>query len=241
VPRGHATKRERHPQSGDPPRRPVRIETTPVPGLPFGRFAARPARAVWPDRQDRRPRRSRQPRGRSGSPGTRLGRPFGPGFALRPGLIGQKSAPGAKTPFGAHCPLYGARPAQASHCAIGRERPKGRKIGEKAAPARRANGKQAHAMTPPPIKEEERDTAGPPITRRTPEPAGQARHPWRIFHNHRPARRVTKRVYVSSYTDAPGRADMEIRAPRRKGQTPKTPFKDTRSGHMRNRHLIAKP
>jgi hypothetical protein len=84
-----------HPQSGDPPRRPVRIETTPVPGLPFGRFAARPARAVWPDRQDRRPRRSRQPRGRSGSPGTRLGRPFGPGFALRPGLIGRSGAEAA--------------------------------------------------------------------------------------------------------------------------------------------------
>ena len=33
---------------------------------------------------------SRQHRGRSGSPGTRLGRPFGPGFALRPGLIGRK-------------------------------------------------------------------------------------------------------------------------------------------------------
>lgn len=33
-----------------------------------------------------------------------------------------------------------------------RERPRGRRIGEKAASARRANGKQAHAVTPPPIK-----------------------------------------------------------------------------------------
>jgi hypothetical protein len=32
-----------------------------------------------------------------------------------------------------------------------------------------ANGKQSHAVTPPPIKEKESDTAGPPITRRIPD------------------------------------------------------------------------
>lgn len=97
-----------------------------------------------------------------------------------------------------------------------KERPRGRRIGEKAAPARRANGKQAHAVTPPPIKKEESDTADPPITRRTSEPAGQVRRPRCIFRNHRPSRRVTKRVYVSSYVGARRRADMGIRASLRK-------------------------
>ena len=97
-----------------------------------------------------------------------------------------------------------------------KERPRGRRIGEKAAPTCRANGKQAYAVTPPPIKKEESDTADPPITRRTSEPAGQVGRLRCIFCNHRPARRVAKRIYVSSCVGARRRADIEIRASLRK-------------------------
>ena len=65
---------------------------TPRPPLIRGRQARReaPAEPAPRGRPEDRPRQSRQDRSRSGSPGTRLGRPFGPGFALRPGLIGRK-------------------------------------------------------------------------------------------------------------------------------------------------------
>jgi hypothetical protein len=102
------------------------------------------------------------------------------------------------------------------------DRPKGRKIGRTAAPARRANGKQAHAKTPPPIKEKESDPAGHPITRRTPnrqdKPAARGAFSATID---RPA--VSLKGYMYQAIPAPGRADMEIRAARRKGQAPKTP------------------
>jgi hypothetical protein len=114
------------------------------------------------------------------------------------------------------------------------DRPKGRKIGRTAAPARRANGKQAHAKTPPPIKEEERDPAGSPITRRTPnrqdKPAARGAFSATID---RPA--VSLKGYMYQAIPAPGRADMEIRAPRRTGQAPKTlhPTTDSRGNLAR--------
>jgi hypothetical protein len=74
----------------DPARRPVRIETAAFglcssgasrldPPVPSGLIG----RTIGPAEAD-------QIKAGAGSPGPRLGRPFGPGFALRPGLIGRK-------------------------------------------------------------------------------------------------------------------------------------------------------
>ena len=52
-----------------------------------GMHDAPPAPSFEEGRRGERHRQSRQDRSRSGSPGIRLGRPCGLGFALRPGLI----------------------------------------------------------------------------------------------------------------------------------------------------------
>lgn len=73
---------------------------TPRRPLIRGRQARReaPAEPAPRGRPEDRPRQSRQDRSRSGSPGIRLGRPCGPGFALRPGLIVRKRTMGADAP-----------------------------------------------------------------------------------------------------------------------------------------------
>ena len=65
---------------------------TPRRPLIRGRQARReaPAEPAPRGRPEDRSRQSRQDRSRSGSPGISLGRPCGPGFALRPRLIGGK-------------------------------------------------------------------------------------------------------------------------------------------------------